>query len=147
MSQLRRRTLALAPRLLGVFGALVAFALVATFMSVPFLVRREPAPLGQYQLGEVTVSPDVKVFPNGTYLLTLAFKDRAGEPVDAQPVSVTVRMAGMDGNPQELNRVSAGLYRGAGLFAMPGRWMFTLRMAGGSVEIPAGSPGAFHASP
>ncbi|MBN9360743.1 MULTISPECIES: hypothetical protein [unclassified Devosia] len=138
-----RRTLALTPKFLGLAGAAVTLALIAVFMSVPFLVRRDLTPASAYQIGAFTASPEVRVFPNGTYLLTLAFTDGAGKQIDVEPLSVTVQMAGMEPNPQELSRLATGLYRGTGLFSMPGRWIFTVRTAVGSVEIPAGTSGSF----
>lgn len=138
-----RRTLALVPTLFGIAGAVVTIALIAVFMSVPFLVRRDPAPVGAYQIGAVTASPELKIFPNRTYLLTLALTDEAGKPVDVESLSATVQMAGMEPNPQELSRATTGIYRGTGLFSMPGRWSFTVRTEAGSVEIPAGTSGSF----
>lgn len=143
MSQLARNTHPLGPKLIGIVGAAVALAIVVTFMSVPFLVRREPPAIGDYRLGALMASPDVKLFPNGTFLLTLTFKDGAGELADANSISVTAQMAGMPPNSIEISKVSRGVYRGAGLFPMPGRWVFRVQTPDGTVEIPAGSPGSF----
>ena len=143
MSERTKRTFALVPTLLGVAGVVVTMSLIAAFMAVPFLLRRDPVPVGAYQIGALTASPELKVFPNRTYLLTLVFTDGAGTPVDVEPLSATVQMAGMEPNPQELSRSTTGLYRGTGLFSMPGRWSFTVRTADGSVDIPAPTSGSF----
>lgn len=143
MSQLVRNAPPLGPRLIGIVGAAVALAIVVAFMSVPFLVRRDPPAIGDYRLGALTASPDVKVFPNGTFLLTLTFRDGAGDLADSDQISVTAQMAGMQPNPLEISKVSTGVYRGAGLFPMPGRWVFRVQTADGAVEIPAGSQGSF----
>lgn len=143
MTQLARNTHPLGPKLIGIVGAAVALAIIVAFMSVPFLVRQDPPAIGDYRLGELTASPEVKVFPNGTFLLTLTLRDGAGDLADSDQISVTAQMAGMQPNPLEISKVSTGVYRGAGLFPMPGRWVFRVQTADGAAQIPAGSQGSF----
>lgn len=143
MTQVVKSMHPLGPRVLGIAGVVVTLAIIVAFMAIPFLAWREPAPAGDYRLGALMASPDVKVFPNGTYLLTLTLRDGAGELADTDPISVSVEMAGMEPRSVDMSRVTAGVYRGAGLFPMAGRWVFTVEAAGGTAQIPAGPGQSF----
>lgn len=142
MRRLTENASPLGPRLIGIAGIVVALAIVVAFMSVPFLARREPPAAEQYRLGDLTATSDLQVFPNRTFLLTLTFRDDAGELADAKLISVTAQMTGMQANPVEISKVSTGVYRGAGLFPMPGGWVFRVQAEDGVVELPAVSGGS-----
>ena len=87
---------------------------------------------------EVTSAPETPMKDRKT-VYTVRLVDAAGKPVTDARVTLTARMAdGMSAAAPLRSAGSSGVYRGAVLFTMEGRWDLTVRVArqAGRLEIP-----------
>jgi hypothetical protein len=130
-------------KLLGLIVGLLFLAIIAAFMSVPFLARPASTGVATYRLGALTAVPDVSLSPDRSFLLTLTIRNASGNLQDVDSISANAEMNGMSPTPLAVTRVSTGLYRATGRLSMAGRWTFKIWTTEGSLTIPAATSGSF----
>lgn len=107
----------------------------------------EPAPSGAEGVAsrdrlEITFRPQPDPPTTGDNMLEVSVKDASRQPISDADVSVTFFMAAMPTmnmpamrNEAKLQRVGAGVYRGAGQVMMAGRWDVTVNVSKGGQRL------------